>query len=161
MIKLPSSISLSLTLFVAAGLIGCASTQTTQEQPAPAPAEAKPAPAPAPQPEPMAKKAEPMNLEPPPNDTYQVVGGDNLWDISKKPAIYDDPYQWPLIYKANQGQIDDADLIYPGQVLTITRGNTPVEIDAAVRHARTRGAWTLGVVEQSDRDYLSSQMASQ
>lgn len=154
MIKLPSTISLSLTLSIAAFLIGCASTQTTQEPtPAPAPAETKPAPAPAPEPE--AKKPEPANLEPPPNDTYQVVGGDNLWDISKKPAIYDDPYQWPLIYKANQGQIDDADLIYPGQVLTITRGNTPVDIDAAVRHARTRGAWSLGAVEQSDKDYLA------
>jgi LysM repeat protein len=146
--------SVSLTLFVASGLIGCASTQTTQEQPAPAPAETKPAPAPAPAPEPEAKQEMPAP-QPPANDTYNVVSGDNLWDISKKPSIYDDPYQWPLIYKANQGQINDADLIYPGQVLTITRGNTPVEIDIAVRHARTRGAWSLGVVEQSDRDYLA------
>lgn len=160
MIKLSSSISLSLMLFAAAGLIGCASTQTTEEQPAaaaPAPAETKPAPAPAPAPAPEAKQEQeaPMNMEGPSNDTYEVVSGDNLWDISKKPSIYDDPYQWPLIYKANQGQIRDADLIYPGQVFTITRGNTPLEIDAAVRHARTRGAWSLGVVEQSDEDYLA------
>lgn len=98
-----------------------------------------------------------MAPTPPANDTYNVVSGDNLWDISKKPSIYDDPFQWPLIYKANQGQIKDADLIYPGQVFTITRGNTPAEIDAAVHHARTRGAWSLGVVEQSDQDYLAGQ----
>ena len=151
---LPSSISLSLTLFVAAGLIGCASTQKQEEQPAPAPAETQPAPAPAPAPPPEVKQ-EPMAPQPPANDTYQVVRGDNLWDISKKPSIYDDPYQWPLIYKANQAQIKDADLIYPGQAFTITRGNTPVEIEAATRHARTRGAWTLGAVEQSDKDYLA------
>jgi LysM repeat protein len=153
--KLPSSVSLLLPIIVAIGLIGCASTQTAPEQPAPAPApEAKPAPAPAPAPEPK-PVAKPLDLTPPPNDSYQVVGGDNLWNISKKPAIYNDPYQWPLIYKANQGQINDADLIFPGQNLTITRGNTPVEIDTAVNHARTRGAWTLGVVEESDRAYLA------
>ena len=152
--KLPKSILSLLTLTIAAGLIGCASTQTTPEQPAPAPApEVKPAPAPAPAPEPKAAPA--PDMTPPPNDSYQVVGGDCLWNISKKPAIYNDPYQWPLIYKANQTQIKDADLIYPGQTLTITRGNTPVEIDAAVTHARTRGAWTLGVVEESDRAYLA------
>jgi nucleoid-associated protein YgaU len=149
--KLPKSILLLVTLVATAGLIGCASTQTAPEQPAPAP-EAKPAPAP----EPAAKPAPaPLDLTPPPNDTYQVVRGDNLWDISKKPAIYNDPYQWPLIYKANQSKINDADLIYPGQVFDITRGNTPVEIDAAVSHARKRGAWTLGVVEESDRAYLA------
>jgi len=155
--KLPSSVFLLLPLIAAVGLIGCASTQTAPEKPAPAPApaETKPAPAPAPAPAPPPSKAEPLDLSPPPNDTYQVVGGDNLWNISKKPAIYNDPYQWPLIYKANQGQVNDADLIFPGQVLTITRGNTPVEIDIAVKHARTRGAWKLGVVEDSDRAFLS------
>ena len=28
------------------------------------------------------------------------------------------------------------------------------DIDAAVRHARTRGAWKLGVTEDSDKAYL-------
>lgn len=150
--KLPSSISLFLTLVVAAGLIGCASTQTQEPVSAPAPAPAAAAPEPA---APMAAPTPTPSPQPPANDSYQVVGGDNLWDISKKPVIYDDPYQWPLIYKANQEKINDADLIYPGQVFTITRGNTPLEIDAAVRHARTRGAWTLGVVEDSDKNYLA------
>ncbi len=85
---------------------------------------------------------------------YTVVRGDSLWKISGKPEIYNNPYQWPLIYKANSAQIKDADLIYPGQNFSIDRNPTAAEVDAAVRHAKTRGAWTLGEVEASDRAYL-------
>lgn len=161
--KLSGTISIAMTLLVGLALGGCATTQTAQEEPSAAPAQTAPAPrpAPAPAPEPHAEAPkpapEPMREEPtgPDNDYYTVRVGDNLWDISGMPDIYGDPYRWPLIYKANQAKIADADLIYPGQTLTITRGNTPFEIDAAIRHARTRGAWTLGVVEETDRDYLS------
>jgi nucleoid-associated protein YgaU len=89
------------------------------------------------------------------SDTYSVVAGDTLWGISSKSAIYGNPYQWPLIYKANRGQIQDADLIFPGQNLTIMRGSSAAAVDAAVNHARTRGAWSLGVVEASDEAYLA------
>jgi nucleoid-associated protein YgaU len=89
------------------------------------------------------------------SDTYSVVAGDTLWGISSKSAIYGNPYQWPLIYKANRGQIQDADLIFPGQNLTIKRGSSAAEVDAAVNHARSRGAWSLGVVEASDEAYLA------
>jgi len=88
-------------------------------------------------------------------DSYSVVRGDNLWDISGKDSIYGNSYQWPLIYKANRNKIKDADLIYPGQVFDIDQNASSSEIDAAVRHARTRGAWSVGDVEQSDLDYLS------
>jgi len=87
-------------------------------------------------------------------DSYVVSRGDNLWGISGKSQIYGNPYEWPLIYKANAAQIRDADLIYPGQDLAISRDNSAADVDAAVRHARTRGAWSLGVVEESDRAYL-------
>lgn len=87
-------------------------------------------------------------------ETYSVVRGDHLWGIAAKPRIYGNPYQWPLIYKANADSIADADLIEPGQVLTIVRGSSSDEIDAAVRHAKTRGAWSLGVTEDSDKAYL-------
>jgi nucleoid-associated protein YgaU len=86
---------------------------------------------------------------------YSVVKGDNLWNISAKPDIYNNPYQWPLIYKANTGKIKDADLIYPGQVFDINTNPTSAEADAAVRHAKTRGAWSLGAVEASDKAYLA------
>ncbi len=85
---------------------------------------------------------------------YTVVRGDNLWDISGKDSIYGNPYQWPLIYKANADQIKDADLIYPGQVFEIPNASAS-EIDAAIQHAKTRGAWSIGVVEESDKQYLA------
>lgn len=88
------------------------------------------------------------------SDTYEVVKGDNLWNISGKNEIYADPYQWPLIYKANRDTIKDADLIYSGQVLNVDRSASQSDIDAAINHAKTRGAWTLGEQEASDRAYL-------
>jgi len=87
--------------------------------------------------------------------SYSVVRGDNLWNISGKDEVYADPYQWPLIYKTNRDKIKDADLITPGQVLDIDQNASASEIDAAVNHAKTRGAWSLGDTEQSDRDYLA------
>jgi nucleoid-associated protein YgaU len=87
--------------------------------------------------------------------SYSVVRGDNLWNISGKEEVYADPYQWPLIYKTNRDKIKDADLIYPGQVLDVDQNASASEIDAAVNHAKTRGAWSLGDTEQSDRDYLA------
>ena len=87
--------------------------------------------------------------------SYSVVRGDNLWNISGKDEVYADPYQWPLIYKTNRDKIKDADLIHPGQVLDIDQNASASEIDAAVNHAKTRGAWSVGDTEQSDRDYLA------
>ncbi len=86
--------------------------------------------------------------------SYLVVEGDNLWNISAKDSIYGNPYQWPLIYKANSGQIKDADLIYAGQFFDIPKASM-ADADAAIQHAKTRGAWTLGDTEASDLDYLA------
>ncbi len=87
--------------------------------------------------------------------TYEVSAGDNLWDIAGSSATYGDPYQWPLIYKANRSKINDADLIYPGQVFDIDNSPSSSDIDAAINHAKTRGAWSVGTVESSDESYLS------
>ena len=86
--------------------------------------------------------------------TYLVVTGDNLWSIAGQDSIYGNPYQWPLIYKANSGQIKDADLIYVGQSFDIPKASD-AEAAAAVEHAKTRGAWTIGETEASDLDYLA------
>lgn len=88
-------------------------------------------------------------------NSYSVVRGDNLWNISGKSEVYADPYQWPLIYKTNRDKIKDADLIHPGQVLDVDQNASASEIDAAINHAKTRGAWSLGDTEQSDRAYLA------
>ncbi len=85
---------------------------------------------------------------------YLVVSGDSLWTIAGQDTIYGNPFQWPLIYKANSGQIKDADLIYPGQYFYIPKARGP-ERAAAVEHAKNRGAWTLGETEASDLDYLA------
>jgi nucleoid-associated protein YgaU len=86
--------------------------------------------------------------------SYLVVSGDNLWSIAGQDGIYGNPYQWPLIYKANSGQIKDADLIFAGQYFDIPQAMDS-EVAAAIEHARTRGAWVLGETEASDLDYLS------
>ncbi len=85
---------------------------------------------------------------------YTVVRGDNLWNISAKDSIYGNPYEWPLIYKANADKIKDPDLIYPGQEFGIDRNPSADEVARAVEHAKTRGAWSLGTVEESDLRYL-------
>ena len=134
---------LGLMLLVSSFAVGCAST--TEEAPQ-EPAAVEPAPAPAP---------EPVAAPEPTTMNYEVVRGDNLWAISGKPDVYADPYQWPLIYKANSGKIKDADLIYPGQVFAINTTASSADVEAAIRHAKTRGAWSLGVVEESDKAYLA------
>ena len=83
-----------------------------------------------------------------------MVKGDSLWRIAGKQDIYANPYEWPLIYKANSSKIKDADLIYPGQDFDINTAPTDAEVSAAVHHAKTRGAWSLGKVEASDKAYL-------
>ncbi len=88
-------------------------------------------------------------------EIYTVVRGDCLWCISEKSNIYGNPYKWPLIFKGNKSQIRDADLIYPGQELSIDRDASAAAIDAAIRHAKKRGAWSLGPIETTDTEYLA------
>jgi hypothetical protein len=131
---------------IAAG--GCASTKAAKE-------EAKE--------QNQAAQVQPMAQEPTPaatpasraNNSYIVVRGDNLWNIAAKSTIYGNPYEWPLIYGVNRDRIRDADLIYPGQTFAIDRSATAAEVDGAIQHAKTRGAWKLGIVPPSDRDYLA------
>lgn len=86
--------------------------------------------------------------------SYTVKRGDTLWGISGSSVGYNDPYQWPLIYRANQSKIKDADLIYPGQNFRIQANPSAEQVDMAVEHARNRGEWELGVAEESDWRYL-------
>jgi nucleoid-associated protein YgaU len=85
---------------------------------------------------------------------YLVVSGDNLWNIAGQDTVYSNPFMWPLIYKANSGQIKDADMIHPGQYFYIPKARG-AERAAAIEHAKNRGAWMLGETEASDMDYLS------
>ena len=49
--------------------------------------------------------------------TYTVKSGDSLSAIAKRE--YGDANQWKRIYEANRDQLDNPDLIHPGQELKI------------------------------------------
>ncbi len=66
---------------------------------------------------------------------YTVKKGDTLWGIASKDYIYGDPWQWPLIYKANLDKIKNPHLIFPKQVLRIPRKITCKDIISARREA--------------------------
>lgn len=64
---------------------------------------------------------------------------DCLWNISKKPEIYDNAWLWPKIWQGNRDQIKDPDLIYPGQKLKIPpKGELNEEEQAALRRYKSR-----------------------
>ena len=44
---------------------------------------------------------------------------DCLWNIAKKPTIYDNAFLWPKIWQDNRDQIKNPDVIHPGQKLKI------------------------------------------
>jgi uncharacterized protein YidB (DUF937 family) len=54
---------------------------------------------------------------PPADEIYTVAAGDNLSRIAKR--YYGDANQWRKIYDANRDQIQNPDLIHPGQKLKI------------------------------------------
>ncbi len=90
-------------------------------------------------PKPAAAEARPGALP-----TYHIVKkGECLWWISEYEEIYNDPFQWPLIYKANRDQIKDPDLIRPEQNFDIPRDSSKSEIGDAIREAKFRGPWSL------------------
>ncbi len=49
--------------------------------------------------------------------TYTVLRGDSLSKIAKR--LYGKASAWPKLFEANRDQIEDADLIHPGQVLRV------------------------------------------
>jgi LysM repeat protein len=67
--------------------------------------------------------------------SYVVKKGDTLWGIASKDFIYGDPWQWPLIYKANRDKIKNPHLIFPKQKLKIPRDITCKDIIEARREA--------------------------
>ena len=54
-------------------------------------------------------------------ETATVARGDSLWRISRK--TYGSGYRYTVIHEANQEQIRDPDLIYPGQIFVLPKLN--------------------------------------
>ncbi|WP_238179413.1 LysM peptidoglycan-binding domain-containing protein, partial [Methylobacterium oxalidis] len=50
-------------------------------------------------------------------NTAKITRGDSLWQISRR--TYGKGDRYTVIYDANQQQIRDPDLIYPGQIFVL------------------------------------------
>lgn len=78
----------------------------------------------------------------PANDVYTVgtwrENRDCLWNIAKKPEIYNDAFAWPKIWRANMEQIRNPDVIHPGQQLSIVKTEVTPEDRDVTGYRRTR-----------------------
>lgn len=64
-------------------------------------------------------------------ETYVVIEGDTLWDISA--TFLEEPWRWPEIWQQNPN-VEDPDLIYPGDVLSL------IYVDGRPRIVMERGS---------------------
>ena len=87
--------------------------------------------------------------------TYSVVKGDSLWRIAGKSDVYGNPYEWPLIFKANMDKIKHADLIFPKQEFNVDKNPSKTDSDSAVDYAKHRGAWQHHRADKKDRKWAS------
>jgi len=100
----------------ALGIAGCAGQKPMQTpQPSPTPQSAAPACG---------------------THSYVVRKGDSLWTIAGKADILGDPFQWPLLFKANRDQIADPDFIQTDEDISYGQACTPQQIATAVKEAQ-------------------------
>lgn len=83
-----------------------------------------------PPPPPKVYKAKPVPVTakpaPPPAlpTSYTVEKCDDLYTISAKPQVYNDPWLWPILLDTNKDKIKNPNKIWPGTVLQIPRDVT-------------------------------------
>jgi hypothetical protein len=157
--RAPRIIGPILTLLFTA----CASTPETQQT---ATEPAAPQSAPSAAMTPMAPETEieaPESAQPPASEvkvaptapqTYVVVEGDTLWDISTR--FLQEPWYWPEIWHENP-QIKNPHLIYPGDVLSLyyVGGKPHLQVTGGPRVSGQAGAG-LGTVKLKPRVRVAS-----
>jgi hypothetical protein len=78
----------------------------------------------------------------PANSIYTVgtwrENRDCLWNIAKKPEIYNDAFAWPKIWRANMDQIKNPDVIHPGMQLSIVKTEVTEADRDVTGYRRTR-----------------------
>ncbi len=85
---------------------------------------------------------------------YTVVEGDTLWDIAG--MFLEQPWLWPEVWQINP-QIEDPDLIYPGDVIELTYvdGNPVLRLSRGdVLEAAPEGVRTVRLSPQVRREAL-------
>ena len=65
---------------------------------------------------PFSAMADDLSLRQDHPDTYTVIKGDTLWDISGR--FLEQPWEWPEIWHVNP-QIENPHLIYPGDIISL------------------------------------------
>jgi LysM repeat protein len=114
-----------LVVLIVGLFFGCAARQTVAKTPEPTPDTSAAVVEPSPEATVAAAGAK-----------YVVQKGDTLWGISSMGKIYEDPFQWPLLFKANRDAVADPDLIDVGQELEIRKDFGADEVTDAKQKAK-------------------------
>jgi LysM repeat protein len=118
-------LSCSIVLLTAFSVAGCATTSKTQTADSSAV-------------KPIVKTTRVQKSAP---GTITIEKGQTLWSIARSGNGFGKACNWPLLYKANKTDVQDPDLIYPGQVLNVPKNVTAVESDNACKAAGIYGPY--------------------